>query len=174
MVVDLGSWFGNIEDQRTATLVKWVVRQLQTLSHTTMIQLWSTLKIQPRSGKGHMTAHPLMRTFGQESETFTVSGCLKTTQWRVATGKGPQAKTFEKLLCNKLAYKTKQKYKDIINYYRCKLSFLISKLILLCIRGSRKTSNRTDELSNMDDLEFYSFDGLVFILTMMIFIIYNL
>ena len=81
--------------------------------------------------------------------------------YSVTGGKGPQAKTFEKLLCNKLAYKTKQKYNDIINYYRCKLSFLIRKLILLCIRGSRKTSNRTDELSNMDDLEFNSFESKV-------------
>ena len=45
----------------------------------------------------------------------------------------------------------KQKYNDIINYYRCELSFLIRKLILLCIRGSRNTSNKTNELSNMDD-----------------------
>ena len=46
-------------------------------------------------------------------------------------------------------------------YYRCKLSFLIRKMILLCIRGSRKTSNRTVELSNMDDLEFNSFESKV-------------
>ena len=81
--------------------------------------------------------------------------------YSVTGGMGPQAKTFEKLLCNKLAYKQKQNYNDIINYYRCKLSFLIRKMILLCIRGSRKTSNRTVELSNMDDLEFNSFESKV-------------
>ena len=55
----------------------------------------------------------------------------------------------------------KQKYNDIINHYRCKLSFLIRKLILLCIRGSINTSNKTDELSYMDDLEFNSFESKV-------------
>ena len=59
--------------------------------------------------------------------------------------------------------KKKQKYNDMINYYRCKLSFLIRKLILLCItiRGSRNTSNKTDDLSNMDDLEFNSLESKV-------------
>ena len=70
---------------------------------------------------------------------------------------GTQAKTFEKLLCNKLAYKKRQKYSEIINYYRCKLSFLIRKMILLCIIGSRKASINTNELSNIDDIEFNSF-----------------
>ena len=47
-------------------------------------------------------------------------------------GVGPQAKTFDKLLCNKLLYKKRQKYSNIIHYHRCKLSFLIRKMILLC------------------------------------------
>ena len=64
--------------------------------------------------------------------------------YSVTGGVGPQAKTFEKLLCNKLAYKKRQKYSNIINYYRCKLSFLIRKMILLCIRGSRKASINTN------------------------------
>ena len=35
------------------------------------------------------------------------------------------------------------------------------KMILLCIRGSRKASINTNELSNMDDFEFNSFESKV-------------
>ena len=81
--------------------------------------------------------------------------------YSVTGGVGSQAKTFEKLLCNKLAYKKRQKYSNIINYYRFKLSFLMKKTILLCIRGSRKASINTNELSNMHDFEFNSFESKV-------------
>ena len=50
-------------------------------------------------------------------------GSFAPLMYSVTGGMGPQAKIFEKPLCNKLAYKKKQKYNDIINYYMCKLSF---------------------------------------------------
>ena len=52
-------------------------------------------------------------------------GSFASLIYSVTGGVGPQAKTFDKLLCNKLAYKKRQKYSNIISYYRCKISFLL-------------------------------------------------
>ena len=82
----------------------------------------------------------------------------------VTGGMGSQARTFSKLLCNKISYKKRQNYNDIVSFYRCKLSFLIRRLILLlyCIRGSRCMSNNKNneiELSNIDDFEYSCFES---------------
>ena len=73
----------------------------------------------------------------------------------------PQAKTFAKILCNKIAYKKRQEYNDVMNMFRCKLSFLIQKMVLLCIRGSRSLNNKNNdiELSNTDDFEYGCFES---------------
>ena len=79
----------------------------------------------------------------------------------VTGGMGRQAITFSKLLCRKIAYKKRQDYNDIINFYRCKLSFLIRKHVLLCIRGSRGVIKEDNNISKLDDFEFMSFESKV-------------
>ena len=46
-----------------------------------------------------------------------------------------QAETFVKLLCNKISTKNNLKYDEVINVFRCILSFIIRRLVLLCFRG---------------------------------------
>ena len=64
-------------------------------------------------------------------------------------GMGQEAHRYHKLLCDKISYKKRQNYTDVMNYFRCKLSFLIKKLSLLCIRGSRTV--HTKNIMNIDD-----------------------
>ena len=66
---------------------------------------------------------------------------------------GKRAQNFSKLLCDKISFKTRQRYTDVVNSYRCRLSFLIGKMVLLCIRGSRKTRCNKIE-SNIDENDF--------------------
>ena len=74
-------------------------------------------------------------------------------------GMGPEAARYCKLLCDKISYKTKQKYTDVMNFYRCKLSFLIRRLALLCIRGSRAVNiNKITDIKD-DDFQFLCFES---------------
>ena len=61
-----------------------------------------------------------------------------------------------RLLCEKIARKTQQNYSDVFNFLRCKLSFVIRKLVLLCIRGTRSSVNTVDK-SCESDFEFAYF-----------------
>ena len=56
----------------------------------------------------------------------------------------------------KISHKTQQNYSDVVNFLRCKLSFLIRKLVLLCIRGTRSSANTVDK-SCESDFEFVCF-----------------
>ena len=60
---------------------------------------------------------------------FSVSGVL-----------GKECSMFHKHVSEKIAIKYNKNYKEIITIIRCKLSFLILKSALLCIRGSRSSN----------------------------------
>ena len=64
-------------------------------------------------------------------------------------GMGHQAETFVKLLCNKISTKNNLKYDEVINVFRCRLSFIIRRLVLLCIRGTRKAAPKIE--NDLDD-----------------------
>ena len=55
-------------------------------------------------------------------------------------GEGPGTSMFHKHITQKIANKTKEQYEKVQTLIRCKLSFLISRSVLLCIRGSRSIS----------------------------------
>ena len=50
----------------------------------------------------------------------------------------PWISTAEAETCNKISTKNNLKYYEVINVFRCRLSFIIRRLALLCIRGTRK------------------------------------
>ena len=65
---------------------------------------------------------------------------------------GHECEKFHKCLAEKLANKKGEKYEDIMRFIRVKLSFLVLKASLLCLRGTRvKTSNVSHE---NDDFKF--------------------
>ena len=59
---------------------------------------------------------------------FTVKGVM-----------GPESSSFHKILAGKIAEKTGERYEEVARLIRVKLSFLIMKSALMCIRGSRST-----------------------------------
>ena len=68
----------------------------------------------------------------------------------VTGGAGPEAKIFLKILCDKIASKTGQDYANVVNFLKCKIAFLLRKLVLICIRGSR-TFKKTDLFANHEN-----------------------
>ena len=50
---------------------------------------------------------------------------------------GKECSVFHKHIAEKIARKTEQPYNELISVIRCKLSFLILRSALICVRGSR-------------------------------------
>ena len=109
----------------------------------------STKKVCERAEKQKKTAY--------EDRIINIEhGSFIPLIFTVTGGMGPQAQTFFKLLCHKTAYKLKQNYSDVCSFMRCKLSFLLKRLSLLCIRGSRNV--QTKSVVDFDnDFEFNCF-----------------
>ena len=55
-------------------------------------------------------------------------------------GEGPETSMFHKHITQKITNKTDEEYEKVQTSIRCKLSFLILRSILLCIRGTRSIS----------------------------------
>ena len=64
-----------------------------------------------------------------------------------------EAKTFLKVLCSRIADKTKQNYSCITNFMKCKIGFMIRRLV----RGSRSTFKYNDNENCESDFEFACF-----------------
>ena len=56
---------------------------------------------------------------------------------------------FHKHAAERLEIKTGERYEKIISPIRCKLSFLILKLALMCVRGSRSHNLKTIDESEL-------------------------
>ena len=76
----------------------------------------------------------------------------------VTGGSGLEAKTFLKILSGRIADKTNQDYSCVMNFMKCKMAFMIRRLVLLCVRGSRSTPKFKDISENcVSDFEFACF-----------------
>ena len=62
---------------------------------------------------------------------------------------GKECQIFHKSLAEKLSIKTGDKYEEITRLIRVKLSFIVLKAALLCIRGSRSLNSTS--LSTCED-----------------------
>jgi hypothetical protein len=61
----------------------------------------------------------------------------------------PECQVFLKHLLTKVADKRQEKYNDVCNWVRCKISFLCIKACLMCLRGSRaKATDNLNYVSN--------------------------
>ena len=49
---------------------------------------------------------------------------------------GPETSTFHKHISQKYCEKSEEKHKKVLSFTRCKLSFLILRSVLICVRGS--------------------------------------
>ena len=64
-------------------------------------------------------------------------GTFTPLVFSVNGGASPECSMFHKHLAEKIATKTGERYEKVLTIIRCKLSFLILRSCLMCIRGSR-------------------------------------
>jgi hypothetical protein len=76
---------------------------------------------------------------------FTITGSM-----------GPECLQFHKSLAEKLASKSDERYSDVMNYIRCKLSFMCVRSSLLCLRGSRPI--RKNQVESGADFGLYNLE----------------
>ncbi len=57
-------------------------------------------------------------------------------------GVGSECSAFHKNLAEKIATKTGDQYAKVLTFIRCKLSFIILRSAILCLRGSRSISTK--------------------------------
>ena len=64
---------------------------------------------------------------------------------------GKECSMFHKHIADKISKKNDENYSNVINVIKCKLSFLILRAALLCIRGSRshKDTKLSDDFSTV-------------------------
>ena len=65
---------------------------------------------------------------------------------------GQECRSFHKILANKISEKRGERYEEVTRMIRIKLSFLITKSALACIRGSRSMYTKVTE--DCDDFGF--------------------
>ena len=65
---------------------------------------------------------------------------------------GQECQIFHKALAERLAEKTGEIYNDVTRLIRVKLSFLVQKIALQCVRGSRSVYK--DAISRCEDFSY--------------------
>ena len=75
----------------------------------------------------------------------------------VTGGVGPETQLFFEILCDKITRKNSQSYPCVVNFIKCRLAFIIRKLVLLCVRGTRASKKKDTESHCESDYEFGCF-----------------
>ena len=87
-----------------------------------------------------------------ERELNCEHGSFTPLVFSINGGMSQEGSVYHKHLAQKIASKTGQQYEHIITWIRCKLSFVIMRSALLCLRGSRSVRK-----VNVDSTEDFSF-----------------
>jgi hypothetical protein len=77
-------------------------------------------------------------------------GTFTPLVFSVNGGVGPECERFHKHIAEKIADKSGESYGHVISWIRCKLSFLILRAALICVRGSRPHNPKNASESTTD------------------------
>ena len=83
--------------------------------------------------------------FGNCNGTFT------PLIYSVTGGAGPEAQLFHKHLALQISTKPGERYEKVLSLLRWQLSFLILRLVLICVRGSR--NSRANNSTTVEDFD---------------------
>ena len=114
----------------------------------TMCQRDKTLKAVLRAHEMEKKTMYNVRVMEVEHGTFTP--IILTTKGVM----GPECAQYHKILAQKLSEKTGDRYEDVTRMIRVKISFLVIKAALLCLRGSRSMYTTNNNSEQCDDFAF--------------------
>ena len=119
---------------------------IRTTNADTACQRNKTLKSILKNHEGEKKRNYNARIMDIEHGTFTP--IVVTVKGVV----GPEGSRFHKELAEKIATKTGERYDDVTRLIRTKISFLVLRAALLCLRGSRVIYN--SRIEACDDFEY--------------------
>ena len=77
------------------------------------------------------------------------NGTFTPLVFSVNGGMGKECSMYHKHIAEKISTKTEERYEKVLSMIRCKLSFIILRACLMCIRGSRCASKM--KITDVDD-----------------------
>ena len=80
------------------------------------------------------------------------NGTFTPLIFSVTGSTAPECNVFYRKLCTKLAEKSDERYSDMMNWVKCKISFLCLRVALTCVRGSR--TKRVNDQYISDDFSY--------------------
>ena len=102
------------------------------------------------SSQIHLTTEIVLKKHEQEKKRNfsrrimnTEQGTFTPSVFSVSGGMVKECSMFHKHVAERLAIKTGERYEKLISTIRCKLSFLIFKSALICVRGIRSLNLKT-------------------------------
>ena len=87
------------------------------------------------------------RKYGQRVMNIE-HGTFTPLVYGINGGMGKECDIFHKHVADKMERRTGERYEKIISYIRCKISFLVLRAALMCIRGSRSVNSRSQDVTN--------------------------
>ena len=78
---------------------------------------------------------------------FTANGCM-----------GPECSMFHKSIADKISEKTGEAYADVMNFIWCKLSFILLRSAIMCVRESRRPQKSDNLITIRNDFGLYAKD----------------
>ena len=98
-----------------------------------------------------------MQSMKRRRRKITIKGsCKLSTEpsppliYYVNGGIGPECEQFHKHLAERIAEKSGEKYTSVITWIRCKLSFLLLRAALMCVRASRPHTTKNETTTTTD------------------------
>ena len=76
----------------------------------------------------------------------TEQGTFTPLVYFTSGGLGNKCQTFYRHLANKIATKPNDRYEKVLTWIRCRLSFMVVKAALLCLRGSRTVNKEAIDI----------------------------
>ena len=97
----------------------------------------------------HLSVNTILKKHEQEKKRSynhrimnVEHGTFTPLVFSLTGGEGPETSMFHKHISQLISTKTEHKYEKVMTLIRCKISFLILRSVLLCIRGSRSITSK--------------------------------
>ena len=88
----------------------------------------------------------------------TEHGTFTPLIFAINGGVGPECVKFHQHLADRIALKSGDRYETVLSWIRCKMSFIVLRVSLLCIRGSRSHFVKQN-VTVVDDFDYACLDA---------------
>ena len=80
---------------------------------------------------------------------YVEHGTFTPLVFSLTGGEGPETSAFHKHIAQKHREKNEEKYEKVLSLIKCKISFLMLRYVLICVRGSCSVTNNNVVLDDI-------------------------